>query len=80
MKESKNQLLNLLHLMISINFGPHPLVEGLFHADVRSSAFSFKQIKKKDGLNSNNIYLLQFDKLGQLWLGAGGGVDQSIFY
>ena len=40
---------------------------------------SFKQFKKKDGLNSNNIYLLQFDKLGQLWLGAGGGVDRVSF-
>ena len=55
------------------------LLEGLFHADVRSSAISFEQFKKKDGLNSNNIYLLQFDKLGQLWLGAGGGVDRVSF-
>ena len=66
--------------MISINFGPHLLVEGLFHADLKGNAFiTFKQFKKKDGLNSNNIYLLQFDKLGHLWLGAGGGVDRVSF-
>ena len=53
--------------------------EGLFQADLKSNFITFNQIKKKDGINGNNTYLLQFDKLGQLWLGAGGGVDRISF-
>jgi len=53
--------------------------EGLFQADLKSNFITFNQIKKKDGINSNNIYLLEFDKQGQLWLGAGGGVDRVSF-
>ncbi len=53
--------------------------EGLFIADLNSNFITFNQIKKKDGINSNNIYLLTFDKQDQLWLGAGGGVDRVSF-
>ena len=53
--------------------------EGLFQADLKSNFITFHQIKKKDGINGNNTYLLQFDKLDHLWLGAGGGVDRISF-
>jgi ligand-binding sensor domain-containing protein len=53
--------------------------EGLFIADLKSNFITFNQLKKKDGINSNNIYLLKFDQQGQLWLGAGGGVDRVSF-
>ena len=53
--------------------------EGLFEANLNNNFITFNQFKKDDGINSDNIYLLEFDKLGQLWLGAGGGVDRISF-
>ena len=45
--------------------------EGIFYADLTSSFITFNQLSKKDGLNSNNVYLLDIDKKGQIWAGAG---------
>ena len=36
----------------------------------------FKFFAKKDGLASANIYLLQLDEFGQLWVGTDRGVDK----
>ncbi|MEO5642243.1 MAG: two-component regulator propeller domain-containing protein [Bacteroidia bacterium] len=38
----------------------------------------FKTYTKKDGLASDNVYLLQFDKEGNLWVGTEKGLDKIL--
>lgn len=40
---------------------------------------NFKYIKKKSGICSNNIYLLQFDNDQNLWAGTEQGIDKITF-
>jgi signal transduction histidine kinase/ligand-binding sensor domain-containing protein len=39
---------------------------------------SFIQVTRKNGLNSDFIYSLRFDKTGQLWAGTGKGVSRLV--
>lgn len=50
--------------------------EGIFRAPLSKNFITFHQVTKKDGLNGNNVYLIQVDPLNQIWAGAGSGIDR----
>lgn len=52
---------------------------GIFKVSGTFNNYNFKQFTKKDGLNSNNIYILFPDSKGHLWCGSEKGVDKISF-
>ena len=54
-------------------------VNKLVLSDNEKSAPSISYITKKDGLGSNNIYLMIFDDMGNLWTGGEKGIDRIEF-
>lgn len=53
--------------------------KGLHHAEFNGSKWKFKSINTQNGLSSDNIYLLQMDPKGQLWVGSEKGLDRLTF-
>jgi ligand-binding sensor domain-containing protein/serine phosphatase RsbU (regulator of sigma subunit) len=53
--------------------------DGIFTLDYRQKNSKASFIQKKDGLNSNNIYLLYYDSKGNLWCGSEKGTDKIQF-
>jgi len=52
---------------------------GIFKISKNNKDYIFKQYTKKNGLNSNNIYILFPDSKGNLWCGSEKGVDKITF-
>ena len=52
---------------------------GIFKVLENSNNYTFTKFSKKDGLNSNNIYILFPDLKGNLWCGSEKGVDKITF-
>ncbi len=52
--------------------------EGILKADLNKDSIYFEPIALNKDLNSYNIYLLIFDKNGDLWAGSERGVDKLM--
>jgi ligand-binding sensor domain-containing protein len=52
--------------------------EGLYYADIRDKSLKFRPLLLPRPI-SRNIYLLQFDQAGRLWVGTENGVDKLVF-
>lgn len=53
--------------------------KGLNHVEFNGKNWLFKSVNSKNGLSSDNIYLLQLDARGQLWVGSEKGLDRLSF-
>lgn len=49
---------------------------GVFWGDLDDQFIKFNRISTAQGLNSNNVYLVQSDLENRIWTGAGSGVDE----
>ena len=52
--------------------------KGILRISFKDEKFSLKYFSDKDGLTSNNIYLLEVDKEGNLWAGSENGIDKLV--
>jgi ligand-binding sensor domain-containing protein len=52
--------------------------KGVLRISFRDEKFSLKYFNDKNGLTSNNIYLLEVDKEGNLWAGSENGIDKLV--
>ncbi|MEY4573737.1 MAG: hypothetical protein RLZ10_3043, partial [Bacteroidota bacterium] len=52
--------------------------KGVLRISFKDEKFSLKYFNDKNGLTSNNIYLLEVDKEGNLWAGSENGIDKLI--
>jgi len=48
---------------------------GICRLHLEGDSMEVKLISEKDGINSNNVYLLTLDEVGNVWAGCGKGVD-----
>lgn len=46
---------------------------------IENDSVQFVSIREKDGLKSNNVYLMKFDPEGRLWVGTEKGIDRLTF-
>lgn len=53
--------------------------DGVFVADRNGERILFRPLETPRPLSSRNIYLLQFDRAGNLWIGSENGVDKVSF-
>ncbi|MBK7939021.1 MAG: histidine kinase [Lewinellaceae bacterium] len=55
--------------------------EGIYRlmSDAGSNDYTFQPLQSPRPLSSKNIYLLQFDPFGNLWVGSENGVDKISF-
>jgi len=53
--------------------------KGIFSASINIKKSIFKRLTSEKKLHSDNIYLLIFDKEGNLWAGSESGVDKISF-
>lgn len=49
---------------------------GVFWGDLDNQFVSYNRISTAQGLNNNNVYLIQSDLNNRVWAGAGAGVDE----
>jgi ligand-binding sensor domain-containing protein len=52
--------------------------KGILRIIFKDEKFSLKYFNDKNGLTSNNIYLLEVDKEGNLWAGSENGIDKLV--
>lgn len=52
--------------------------KGVLRISFKDEKFSLKYFNDKNGLTSNNIYLLEVDKEGNLWAGSENGIDKLV--
>ncbi len=50
--------------------------DGIFTLNPEAETAVFEPLKSEDGLTSDNIYVLIFDKQGNLWAGSENGLDK----
>lgn len=51
---------------------------GIFWGDLDDQFIHFKRINTSNGLNNNNVYLIQTDYQNRIWAGAGSGIDELM--
>jgi ligand-binding sensor domain-containing protein len=49
---------------------------GVFWGDLDNQFVTYNRISTTQGLNNNNVYLIQSDLNNRVWAGAGAGVDE----
>lgn len=49
---------------------------GVFWGDLDNQFMTYNRISTAQGLNNNNVYLIQSDLNNRVWAGAGAGVDE----